>query len=73
MEKVKNHTFVICAYKENKFLENCIQSLIDQTVQSEIIICTSTPNNHISQLAQKYNLKMFINTNKSSLSGDWNF
>ena len=28
----KNHTFAICAYKESPFLEECILSLLDQTV-----------------------------------------
>ncbi|MEI3394178.1 MAG: glycosyltransferase family A protein [Clostridia bacterium] len=27
MEEFKNHTFVICAYKESKYLEECIESL----------------------------------------------
>ena len=27
------HTFVICAYKESAFLEECIESLEEQTVR----------------------------------------
>ncbi|MGT2716325.1 hypothetical protein ACVRYA_07300 [Streptococcus respiraculi] len=30
------HTFVVSAYGENSFLEECIQSLIHQTIASEI-------------------------------------
>ena len=33
-----NHTFVICAYKESKYLEKCIQSLLHQTVKSNILL-----------------------------------
>ena len=39
-----NHTFAICAYKESPYLEECITSLMEQTVKSEIFIATSTPN-----------------------------
>ena len=33
-----NHTFAICAYKESPYLEECIQSLMNQTVKSDILI-----------------------------------
>ena len=69
----KDHTFTICAYKENKHLEKCILSLCNQKVKSQIIICTSTPNEHIQSLADKYQLPLYINPDPSSLSGDWNF
>ena len=38
-----NHTWVICAYGESEYLEACIQSLKDQTLQSQIICYSSTP------------------------------
>lgn len=46
------HTFVICAYKESQYLEECIRSLRRQTVKSNIIMVTSTPNSYISDLAK---------------------
>lgn len=55
------HTFVICAYKESEFLEECILSLKNQSISSEIFIATSTPNKYIEALAEKYNLKVFVN------------
>ncbi len=70
---VKDHTFVVCAYKENKYLDNCVRSLMEQEVKNKIIICTSTPNNYIQSIADKYGLELYINPNPSSLSGDWNF
>ena len=45
------HTFVICAYKESEFLEECILSLKKQTVRSNIFIATSTPNKYIDDIA----------------------
>lgn len=32
-----NHTWVICAYGKSDYLEACIQSLKNQTLQSQII------------------------------------
>ena len=57
----KNHTFAICAYKESPFLEECIQSLLGQTIPSTIIIVTSTDNAYIQNMAEKYHLELFIN------------
>ena len=47
------HTFVICAYKESKYLEDCIRSLKAQEVKSYIKIATSTPNEYIYSIANK--------------------
>ncbi len=68
-----DHTFVICAYQENPYLEVCIRSLINQTAGSRVIIATSTPNEHIASLARKYGLEMYVNKGRKGLSGDWNF
>lgn len=67
------HTFAICAYKESQYLEECILSLKRQSVQSEIIIATSTPNQFISGLADKYDIPLFINEGESGITQDWNF
>ena len=50
------HSFAVCAYGESPYLEACLRSLKAQTVKegTEILICTSTPNSHISRLAEKY-------------------
>lgn len=68
-----NHTFVVCAYKESRFLEECIASLETQTVLSNIIIATSTPNDYIDAIAQKHGLKVFVNNQKPGIGSDWNF
>lgn len=66
------HTFAICAYKESKYLESCIHSLLRQTIKSHIIICTSTPCSYIENIAKKYHLPYYIN-HKSGIGVDWNF
>ena len=73
MEKFQNHTFVICAYKESEFLEECILSLVNQTVKTNIIMATSTPNDYIKNLANKYQIPLFIRNGKSDIRDDWNF
>lgn len=73
MKDFKNHTFVICAYKESKYLEECIKSVLSQTVKSNVIITTSTPNEYINKMAQKYNLEVFINEGEKGIGQDWNF
>ena len=35
------HTFAVCAYKESPFLEECVRSLVRQTVKSRILIGVS--------------------------------
>lgn len=66
------HTFVICAYKESAFLEECILSLKNQTISSMIIMETSTPNEYIENMAQKYDIPLYINPN-GGITQDWNF
>lgn len=73
MKKFENHTFVICAYKESEYLEECIKSVVNQNVKSNIIMSTSTPNSHIEGLANKYNIKLVINTGEKGIGQDWNY
>ena len=68
----KNHTFAICAYKESPFLEECILSLLDQTVPSTIIIVTATDNAYIRNLADKYH-ELHINHGETGITQDWMF
>lgn len=67
-----NHTFAICAYKESPFLEDCVKSILNQTVQSNVIMCTSTPNDSIQSIAAKYNIPLFVSNEPSNIKDDWN-
>ena len=67
------HTFVICAYKESPYLEECINSLKNQTMKSNIIVITSTPNEYIEHIVRKYNLPYYINEGEGGITQDWNF
>lgn len=68
-----NHTFVICAYKESRYLQECIDSLKSQSVKSNIIMVTSTPNDYISSTAEKNGIALFVNKGVAGIGGDWNF
>lgn len=67
------HTFAICAYKESPFLEECIQSIKAQTIRSEILVATSTPNKFINEIVQKHQIPLYINTGERGITQDWNF
>lgn len=67
------HTFVICAYKESAYLEECILSIMKQSYKSSVIISTGTPNEYINVLAKKHGLKVMVNTNQPCLANDWNY
>lgn len=69
----KEHTFAICAYKESKYLEECIVSVINQKERSNILIATSTPNEHIEGMAKKYQIPLYVRNGKSDIAQDWNF
>ncbi len=68
-----DHTFAVMAYGESEYLEDCLQSLLHQTVCGRIILCTSTPNRHIQSLSKELGLPLFINKGKSGIARDWHF
>ena len=73
MSSQPTHVFALCAYKESPYLEDCVKSLLSQTVKSKIQLSTSTPNEHISAIAKKYDLPLYINEGEKGITGDWNF
>ena len=68
-----DHTFCICAYKESPYLEECVESLIGQSRKSNIIMVTSTPNQYIQSIADKYQVPLIINNGEGGITQDWNF
>ena len=72
-EAKKKHTFVICAYKESSYLEECVKSLKNQNQLSNILMVTSTPNEYIEKISRKYGIELKINTGQGGIVQDWNF
>lgn len=73
MEKLITHTFVVLAYKQSEYLEKCIDSVKNQSVKTNIVIATSTPNNYINELAKKYRLNVIVNNEKKGIGNDFDF
>ena len=68
------HCFAISAYGNSPYLEDCIRSLKDQSAgEPVIVLCTSTPDPFIEELALKYCIPYYVRTGASSLKDDWNF
>lgn len=69
----EDHTFALCVYGDSPYLEECIRSLKEQTVKSRILIATSTPSDYIRNLAEQYDINMYINPEQKGIGADWNF
>ncbi|WEV45414.1 glycosyltransferase [Streptococcaceae bacterium ESL0687] len=69
------HTFVICAYKESPYLEQCIISLVNQESvkanNSKVILYTSTPNSYTDKLCDKYEIERYAGV-KKGIGANWN-
>lgn len=66
------HTFVVLAYKESKYLEDCIKSVLNQSVETNVVIATTTDNKFIENLAKKYKLQVIVGKH-TSIGGDFDF
>lgn len=73
MYDASDHTFVVCAYKENPYIEETVSSIMEQTVKSEVILSTSTPNNYIRQVCKRFGIRMVVNPKPHLAGDDWNF
>ena len=67
------HTFVISAYKESQYLEECIESLKNQTISSEIILSTSTPGPYLEEMCRKHAIKYCVRDGQPGIAADWNY
>ena len=70
---MNSHTFVVCAYKESPYLQDCLASLINQNMDSIIICTTSTPNDHVTSICNKFGVEVCVNSERKGLAADWNF
>jgi len=67
------HVFVISAYGDSPYLEECVRSLRAQTEPSAVLLCTSTPSEFLKDMAEKYELSYHVREGQSGLKADWNF
>lgn len=69
----KYHTFAICAYGESPFLEECILSLLAQSVKSDIIMCAPESTPFLTRISEKYKIPLYIRYSTADIRDDWNF
>lgn len=69
----KDHTFAVCAYKDSPFLRECLESVTNQTVKTNVIIATSTPSPGVERLAREFNVPLYVRDGKSGIADDWNY
>ncbi|HUC78526.1 MAG TPA: glycosyltransferase family 2 protein [Vicinamibacterales bacterium] len=67
------HTFVVPAFGEPRWLDRCLASLQQQSLASAILISTSTPNTHISSIAGRRQIPIVVNPVAAGIASDWNF
>ena len=73
MKEFSNHSFAVVVYKDPPFLDQAVQSILNQTVKSQIYISTSTPNDHVRKIAEDNHIPLYINTGRAGITGDWEF
>jgi len=69
----RDHTFVLVAYQENTFLENCGRSILAQSVLGDVMMATSTPNDYLRGLSERYGIPLCVNPNREGIGSDWNY
>lgn len=73
MYTANDHSFVLCAYKENPYLEDALESCLSQIAQGKVIISTSTPNSYIERIARAHAVPVVVNEHPNMLADDWNY
>ncbi len=73
IDLTQNHTFIVLCYKESPYLNNCIDSLLNQKIKSNIILSTSTPSAFLDKISAQYQLPLVVNKGLTGIAHDWNF
>lgn len=68
-----DHTFVVLAYRDSPFLEECVSSLQAQSTPSSVIVTTSTPSIYIDDVARRCGVEVKVNPDGKGITSDWNF
>jgi hypothetical protein len=69
------HTFVVCAYKDSPYLEDCVQSLMNQQSvrkgESVVTLFTATPSDFVKILCEHFAIPLFTGVSKG-IGTNWN-
>lgn len=69
---MSQHCFVVLAYKESPYIEKCISSCMNQSLECQIIIATTTDNEYIRSIAKKYSIPVVVGGH-TNIGGDFDF
>ena len=72
----KDHTFVVCAYGESRYIEECLCSVLDQRLRTNVIAATSTPSEYLENVCSRHKVPLFINHDRvgtGNIARDWNY
>ena len=67
-----SHSFLVPAYGNSPYLEECIKSLLAQSLASDILISTSTPTPELIAMAKAYAIDVFEHGPNKGIAHDWN-
>ena len=73
MYSSSDHMFVISAFGDSPYLEDCIDSICGQSIKTRFSITTSTPSEYLKSMSKKYNCPLIVRNGESGISDDWNF
>jgi len=68
-----DHCFVVLAYGNSPFLDGCMKGLKAQSVQTALVVTTSTPSPFIGAIAERYGAELKVNPRRDGIGADWNF
>ena len=63
---------VLCAYGENPFTGEALESLKRQSVPVQLVVATSTPSARLEELANRYGAEYRVNPERGGgIGADW--
>lgn len=68
-----SHVFVVPAHGDSPWLPQCLASLRAQTVQSQIIVASSTPHPGLRATVEAFGARLALHGPSAGIGRDWNF
>jgi glycosyltransferase involved in cell wall biosynthesis len=69
-----NHVFVIPVYGDAPHLDDCIASILRQSVgRPRLLLTTSTPSQPLADVAARHGIELRLNPVRADIGTDWNF
>ena len=63
---------MVVAYGLSPYLEDCLRSLVAQTVRTPVVISTSTPFEGMQEIADQYAAELIVHLPNRGIGHDWN-